>query len=187
MKTQIDGIERSLGRAKNPAPSATEAHAETRSAGRRRRALLRSGEQGQTVVEFAMVMPALCALMTAIFTFAIGFYNQMTLTSAVSSGAQYLQTVRLTTSNPCADTLTAIEAAAPNFTASKISLTVTINGTVESGSSCAGATSTLVAAQGEPVTVTATYPCLISIMSSGYGTNFISSCQLTAKSTEYEY
>jgi|HubBroStandDraft_1064217.scaffolds.fasta_scaffold44674_2 Flp pilus assembly protein TadG len=188
MKTQIDfdGITKSPARAVNRAASAPEAHAEARSP--RRRALLGSGEQGQTVVEFALVMPALCCLMTAIFTFAIGFYNQLTLTSAVTAGAQYLQTIRLTTSNPCADTLTAIESAAPNFTGSKIGLTVSINGTAApGGTSCAGSTSTLVAAQNDPVTVTATYPCLISIMSAGYGAHLVSSCQLTAKSTVYEY
>ena len=189
MKTQIDfdGIARSLRRAVNRAAKATEAQAETRSPGRRRRALLRSGEQGQSMVEFALVMPAMLAVITATFTIGIAFYQQMTLNSAVSAAAMDVQTIRQTTSDPCKDTLTALEAAAPSFTAAKIGLTVTINGAAQTGYTCTSATSTLVAAQGQPVTVTATYPCFLSIMNAGYGTHFVSNCQLSAKATVYEY
>jgi Flp pilus assembly protein TadG len=185
MKTQIDfdGITRSLRRAVNLA--VTEAQAETRSP--KRRALLRSGEQGQTLVEFALVLPAMLAVITATFTIGIAFYTQMTLNSAVSAAAQDVQTIRLTTSDLCGDALTAIEAAGPSLRAANIGLTVTINGTAEAGHTCTGATSTLAAAQGEPVTVAATYPCLLSIISPGYGTHFISNCQLSAKATVYEY
>jgi Flp pilus assembly protein TadG len=192
MKTQFDfdGITKSLRRAVNRAATGAEAPAETRSPGRQRGAMLRSGEQGTTIVEFALIMPFMVCIMTAIFTFAIGFYNQLVLTSAVTAGAQYLQSIRTTTSNPCADTLTAIEAAAPNLKGTNIGLTFSINGTPESGSSCAGATTTLEAAQGDPVTVSATYPCFISIMTtpaSYGGGSFLSSCQLKAKATVYEY
>jgi Flp pilus assembly protein TadG len=191
MKTQIDfdGITRSLRRIVNRAATATEAHAETRSTGRRRCALLRNSEQGQAMVEFALIFPAMLAVLTAIVTFAVAFNNQLILTSAVGSGAQYLQTRRSTTSDPCGDVITAIEAAAPNFTAANIGLTVSINGTVESGNSCPSATSTLSGALSEPVTVTATYPCFLSIMSMApaYGSKFISNCQLSAQVTEYEY
>jgi Flp pilus assembly protein TadG len=158
---------------------------ETRSS--RRRALRRNGEQGQAMVELALVMPALLMVMTAIYTFGTAYNNQVTLTNAVGIGGQYLSSIRSTTSNPCADTLTAIENAAPKFTAANINLTISINGTLESGSTCTGATSTLLDAQGDPVTVTATYPCFLSIMSAGYGPKFISNCQLSATVTELEY
>lgn len=190
MKTQIDfdGITRSLRRAVNRAATATEAHAETRSPGRRRRALLRSGEQGQSMVEFAMVMPAMLAVITATFTIGIAFYQQMTLNNAVSSGAQLVQTIRTTTSDPCADTLTAIEAAAPSFAAANITLSIAINnGTPVSGHNCTGAAPTLLAAQGDLVTVSATYPCFLSIMNAGFGAKFISNCQLSATHSVYEY
>ena len=158
---------------------------ETRSS--RRRALLRSDEQGQAMVELALVMPALLMVMTAIYTFGTAYNNQVTLTNAVGIGGQYLSSIRTTTSNPCADTMTAIENAAPKLTAANISLTISINGTQESGSTCAGATSTLQDAQGDPVTVKATYPCFLSILSAGYGAKFISNCQLSATVTELEY
>jgi Flp pilus assembly protein TadG len=152
---------------------------------RRVRALLRRGEEGSALVEVALTMPILMAAITAVATFAIGFNNQLTLTSAVGSGAQYLQLIRTTTSDPCAQTLTAIENAAPSLTGSSIKLSFNFNGTVVTGNSCPNATSDL--AQLQPVTVSATYPCVISIMPMGYGTNFVSSCQLSAKVTEYEY
>jgi Flp pilus assembly protein TadG len=69
------------------------------------RALLRKGEEGSALVEIALTMPMLLMVMTAICTFAIGFNNQLTLTSAVGSGAQYLQLIRTTTTDPCQDTL----------------------------------------------------------------------------------
>jgi hypothetical protein len=119
--------------------------------------------------------------MTAICTFAIGFNNQLTLTSAVGSGAQYLQLIRTTTTDPCQDTLTAIENAAPSLTPSSITLSFSLNGTPVSGNSCAGDQSDL--AQGQPVTVTAKYPCALAI----YATKFATGCQLSASVTEYEY
>ncbi len=189
MKVQIDihGIARPLRRTVNRVPRTPEAGIEPRCPGRRLRALLRRGEQGSALVEIALIMPALLAVMTAICAFAVAFNNQLTLTQAVGAGAQYLQTIRTTATDPCAQTLTAIENAAPSLKGTSISLSLSINGTPETGSTCAGATSTLLAAQGDPVSVSATYPCILSIMPAGYGTKFISNCQLQAKVTEYEY
>jgi Flp pilus assembly protein TadG len=147
--------------------------------------LLRKGEEGSVLVEIALLAPILLGMITAIATFAIGFNNQLTLTSAVGAGAQNLQLIRTTTSDPCADTMTAIQNAAPGLTPATISLSLTLNGTVVTGSSCPGAQADI--AQGQPVTVAATYPCVLSIMPMGYGTNFVSNCQLAAKVTEYEY
>lgn len=189
MMFQIDirGIARSLRRTVSRTPRAPQARVEPRSQGRRLRALLRRGEQGSALVEIALIMPALLAVLTAICAFAVAFNNQLTLTQAVGAGAQYLQTIRTTATDPCAQTLTAIENAAPSLKGTSISLDININGTDEPGSTCAGATSTLLAAQGDPVSVSATYPCILSIMPTGYGTKFIGSCQLQAKVTEYEY
>jgi Flp pilus assembly protein TadG len=149
------------------------------------RALLRRGEEGSALVEVALTMPILMAAITAVATFAIGFNNQLTLTSAVGSGAQYLQLIRTTTSDPCAQTLTAIENAAPSLTGSSINLSFNFNGTTVTSNSCPSDASAL--AQLAPVTVSATYPCVISIMPMGYATKLVSSCQLSAKVTEYEY
>jgi Flp pilus assembly protein TadG len=189
MKDQIESLGQTMAlkRSLDRAAKSGESHVGRGALVRRVRALLRSGEQGQSMVEFALAMPAVLAVITATFTFSIAFYQQMTLTNAVSAAAMDVQTIRLTTSDPCADTLTALEAAGPTLKAASINLTVTINGTAEPGQTCTGATSVLAAAQGEPVAVTATYPCFLSIMNAGYKAHFISNCQLSAKATVYEY
>jgi Flp pilus assembly protein TadG len=154
------------------------------SADRRARAGFRCGEEGGALVEFALVVPLLLTMITGIFAIGIAFNNQLTLTQAVGSGAQRLQVIRTSTSDPCADTFAAITAAAPNLTSSKISMTVTINGgTPLTENSCTSSTSALISAQGFPVTVAATYPCNLQIS----GVKLASGCQLAATVTEYEY
>ena len=142
-------------------------------------------EHGSFLVEMAIAMPVLLLIFTGIFDFGIVYNNQIMLTQAVGSGAQYLQQIRTKTTDPCADTLTAIENAAPTLTASKISLTLVLNGTPETNkTSCSGAQEYL--AQQEPVTVTATYPCSLPLVFTR-GATWASSCTLTATVAEDEY
>lgn len=146
-------------------------------------ARLRRGDEGTSLIEIAMVMPIFLLLVLGIFSFGIALNNQMTLTQAVGTGAQYLQQIRTSTTNPCDDTFKKIKNAAPYLDSTKISITVTMNGTTPSqtGNSCSGAQSNLV--QGAPVSVTATYPCNLTI----YGVNYAPGCLLRAQVTEYEY
>jgi Flp pilus assembly protein TadG len=141
----------------------------------------RRGESGSALVEVALTFPVLMVLVTGIAAFGIGFNNQIVLTNAVGTGGQYLQLIRTSTTDPCKDTLTAISNAAPNLTASNITLSFSFNGTPVSGNTCAGDQSYLV--QGQPVTVLAKYPCVLPI----YATKFATGCQLTATVAEYEY
>jgi Flp pilus assembly protein TadG len=120
-------------------------------------------------------------VITGMFSFGIALNNQLELTQAVGAGAQYLQTIRSSTSNPCADTIGAIESAAPNLHAANISMTLTMSGTAVSGNTCAGDQSDLT--QGGSVTVYASYPCNLFV----YGLNLGTSCKLQAQVTEYEY
>jgi len=99
----------------------------------------------------------------------------------VGSGGQYLQTIRTSTTDPCAATIAAIEGAAPNLHSANISMTLTMNGTKVSGNSCSGDQSDLV--EGGSVTVYASYPCNLFV----YGLNLGTSCKLQAQVTEYEY
>jgi Flp pilus assembly protein TadG len=147
----------------------------------RLRPLLCGGEQGNAIVELAFVVPVLMGLLTAMFAFGIVFNTQIMLTQAVGSAAQHLAGLRQGTTDPCADTLTAITLAAPNLKPASIGLSLSLNGTPESGHNCAGAQSDLI--QTKPVTVSATYPCTLPIFRSP----FASACQLTATVTEYEY
>lgn len=181
IQIELHGQTRLFGRSLNGDAESSRTQAERRSFGRRICDLLHAKEEGSALVEIALVLPVLLGVLTAICAFGVAFSNEQTLTSAVGAGAQYLQLVRTTTTDPCADTLNAIESAAPNLTPGSITLTFSLNGTAVSGSSCPGDQSYLV--QGEPITVTAKYPCALPI----YGTKFSNACQLSAKVTEYEY
>jgi len=150
----------------------------SRSGGRIR---LLTGEAGNALVEFAFVLPMMMVVITGLYSFGITLSNQIALTQATGAGAQYLITLRGNTTDPCADTLTAMQGAAPNLRGSSLNITVTSNGVAATGSSCPGQADNL--KQGQPVTVSATYPCTLMI----YGLNLGSSCQLAAQVTEYEY
>jgi Flp pilus assembly protein TadG len=151
-------------------------------AGCRILARLRNSEGG-ALVEMALVLPVFMLVMTGIFSIGTAYSNQLTLTQAVGSGAQYLQQIRTSTTDPCSDTFTAIKNAAPGFSTANLNVTVTMNGVTptQTGNSCAGAQTNL--AEGTTVSVAATYPCNISV----YGFKFSSSCLLNAQVSEYEY
>lgn len=152
-----------------------------KSAPRKWRRWMRMGETGSALVEVALTFPMLMVLVTGIAAFGVGFNNQIVLTNATATGAQYLQLIRTSSTDPCKDTLTAIQNSAPNLTPASISLSFILDGTTVSGNSCPGDQVDLV--QGQPVTVTAKYPCVLPI----YATKFGTGCQLTATITEYEY
>lgn len=147
------------------------------------RSSLAGSEEGGALVEIALVTPVLLGVLTGIITFGLAFSNQLTLTQAVGTAGQYLSQIRTSTADPCADTLKALKNAAPNLVAANIAMTVTINGTSSTSTSCTNMQTTLVNAQGMPVTVYATYPCGLAI----YGVRVAGSCQLAARVTEYEY
>jgi Flp pilus assembly protein TadG len=142
---------------------------------------MRSAEDGGAAVEMGLMFPLMATLILGIFTVGMMFNDYLNLTEAVGAGAQYLQLIRTSTTNPCADTFTAIKNAGPTLTPANITLTFTLNGTAVSGTSCSGDQSYLSA--GTPVTVKATYPCNFLV----YNVNYAPSCTLSASATEYEY
>jgi Flp pilus assembly protein TadG len=155
------------------------------------RTRLGGGEEGQSVVEMALVLPALLFVLCGMLVFGIYFNNYLTLTEAVAAGAQRLQQIRSTTGDPCNDTFNALSAAAPNLNSSKIVMYIYLNGgsNINTGSgsllnSCTSETSTLMNMMGDPVKVTATYPCSLAILGVNFGP---SNCLLTASMTEFEY
>jgi Flp pilus assembly protein TadG len=140
--------------------------------------------EGGALVEFAMVLPMMLAVMTGIFTFGIALNNYLELTNGVSIGARYLAISRGNTLDPCATVVNAVYGAAPNLKTANFSFTTTLNGTSYNGTSCSSSTTTTGAAgnlvQGTSATVTATYPCNLSV----YGVSFAGSCTLKSTVTE---
>ena len=65
------------------------------------------GEHGQSIVEFAFIMPFLVFLLLAITQFGLAFHNYLAITDAARVGARAAAVHR--TSNPCGAATTAIQ------------------------------------------------------------------------------
>jgi Flp pilus assembly protein TadG len=167
------------------AVTSTEPGVDRRPAGRQFLPLLLLGEHGQSLVEFALLLPILLLLTTGIFVFGVAMNNYMQLTNAVSMGARTVAINAGLTTDPCAVASNAIIAAAPGLSASSLSFSYSFNGTPATGKTCNCASTTASYAgdlmSGTNVTVTATYPLNLSV----YGKVFnLSNAVLTASSTE---
>jgi len=104
-------------------------------------------QQGQTMTEFALVLPVLALILFAVIQFGIVFNNYITLTDATRAGARKAAVSRQD-ANRNSDVVTAVRSSASGITASKLSVpppTSTWN-------------------SGDDVTVTASYPYSISLL-----------------------
>ena len=111
----------------------------------RNRAAFRS-ERGQSLTEFALVLPLLCLLLFSIIQFGIAFNHYISLTDAVRAGARKGAVARHL-SDPPAATISAVRAAATDLKPADLQISVE---------------SSWIA--GNDVRVTASYPYSISLM-----------------------
>ena len=138
----------------------------------RRRSRLLFAEDGGPLVEFAMVLPMMMAVMTGIFYLGIGLAQYIELTNATDIAARQISISRGVSSlaaDPCSTGTTYFEAAAPNLATSNLTFTYTINGTAHTGTSCTSLALTS-ASQGENVEVQASYPVHLGIYGLGWST-----------------
>jgi Flp pilus assembly protein TadG len=152
--------------------TSSEAHA----FGRCMRTLLRRGEEGQSLVEFALIVPMLLLLATGIMVFGLAMNNYLQLTNAVSVGARTVAINAGVTLDPCATAANAIIAAAPGLNPANFTFSYTFSGTAQRGITCAsssfntpGAAKDL--ASGSTATVTATYPFTLSVFGAVFSQN----------------
>jgi Flp pilus assembly protein TadG len=131
-------------------------------------------EDGQALVEFALVLPILLMLATAITSFGLVFYRYITLTDAVRSAARTLSLGR-GGPQPCTDaTNEAVNSAIDtNLQASNVTLRVNNNPCTQPGN---GTDWT----QGNQVTVIAKIPYNLDI----FGVITVKSGTLTAQATD---
>lgn len=108
--------------------------------------LPRNRQQGQTLVEFTMVLPLLALLLFGIIQFGIVFHHYVTLTDSVRAGARQ-GAVSRDLSNPQAVVLDRVRRSAADLDPGQLGISVS---------------STWV--QGDDVTVSATYPYDISLL-----------------------
>ncbi len=135
---------------------------------RKFRALRGKDSEGGALVEMALVMPILLCMLTGIFSFSAALYQKLQLAEAMSSAGRVLAVDRGNT-DPCADAVTALDAASPGLSSSSIGITITIDG-ISYGSntstvSCAaaGGNNNPLMPAGTTATIQATYPCSLSI------------------------
>jgi Flp pilus assembly protein TadG len=139
-----------------------------RSMYRRLARLFRFEQTGGALVEMALAMPIMLCMMTGIFSMSVALYQKLLLAEAMSSGGRVLAAERGMT-DPCADTVAAIDAAAPSLATGKIGLKISIGtanyGTNTSTVSCtaAGGANNAIMPAGATATITATYPCSLNI------------------------
>jgi Flp pilus assembly protein TadG len=121
----------------------------------------RDSEDGQALVEFALVLPLLALILFAIIQFGIAFNNYLALTDAVRAGAREAAVSRAAP-DPAAEAEDAVRDAAANLNQGELSVTVT---------------STWV--RGEDVRVLATYPFTLNVLGVA-----VASGQLESETTE---
>ena len=118
-------------------------------------------EQGQTMAEFAIVLPILIVLLFGIVQFGILFNNYVTLTDAARAGARAAAVSRQS-GDPTGTATAAVRSSANDLNQAKLGVSVSSAWT-----------------PGSQVTVTATYPYAISLL--GW---VVTSGSLTTKTTE---
>jgi Flp pilus assembly protein TadG len=161
-----------------------------------RRFRLGSTDDGQSLVEFALVVPLLLLVLTGIFSFGIIFNQYMVLTNAANSAARAfaasagagLNAQSIAANNdPCAYAAAAVQSDVPGldtnnltykiiYTVLSTNTATTYNGTASTNPTC----SSVLMNVGDSVQVTVTYPVsalLYSWTSKSY--------TLTAQSTEF--
>jgi Flp pilus assembly protein TadG len=104
-------------------------------------------QQGQTMTEFALVLPVLALILFAVIQFGIVFNNYITLTDATRAGARKAAVSR-DDPNRDADVMAAVRSSATDLDGSKLSVSPP-SSTWDSGTD---------------VTVTASYPYSISLL-----------------------
>jgi len=139
-----------------------------------RRALRFRGDEGGSLVEFAILLPVLFILVGMAGSFTLAFYNLQQLENAASTAVDLAAAEQGVTTDPCNLVMTTVQSILPGWSASSLSYTLTItgsDGTVTSypSSSNGGSTAYSCTAAGSrggtstaeypdtPVTLTVTY------------------------------
>jgi Flp pilus assembly protein TadG len=138
-------------------------------------------EEGQTLVEFAVVLLPFLMLTFGLIKFAVVCSNQVTLNNAVASSARSLAESRCTgtgcPANYCTPAVAALDQAAVSLNTTQITTNLTTSSPAPFPSPDASTCTNLVA--NDTVTVQATYPCNLQILA----LNVWPTCSLSAQTT----
>jgi Flp pilus assembly protein TadG len=116
-------------------------------------------DEGQSLVEFALVVPVLLLLVLGIFQFAPVWNENLSLNAAARAAARTAETCRFATSSSAAATAITSSYTAITNPAGMGSSAVLVNGVTPSSWASAGG-----CVSGTEVTVTGTYPASVTIL-----------------------
>lgn len=144
-----------------------------------RRVMARIGRDrsGVSAIEFAIIAPVLMTVAVGIAQFGLVLNNYIVLTEAVADGARVFALSR-GSSTPLTTTTSAVTSSASTLTTASITVTTSVNGTACTTDS--GCSTALTSASGQQATVSATYPCSLTV----YGYNYAPSCTLTSSTAD---
>jgi Flp pilus assembly protein TadG len=103
-------------------------------------ARLRSDEEGQAIVEAALMVGLVMIFMCSIVSFSLAIYDRILLTQAVNTGVYDMQQLQnqsgSTIINPCTQATTDMQQSLNQLDQSKLNVVFYENGAAVSGSSC---------------------------------------------------
>ncbi len=134
-----------------------------------------SREDGQALVEFAILLPLLLLILVGSMKFGLTLNNYLTLTDAARVGARQLALSRGLTTNPCAAAEQRATVAAGGLSSSQITYSESFSPGTDN---CTNSATTW--NEGDTATFTASYPCDLTIL----GVSFFSGCRLSASASE---
>jgi Flp pilus assembly protein TadG len=163
------------------------------------RLLHSGGERGAALVEFALVVPLMMAVVFGMCSFGLLFNRYLELTEAVNVGAEQLAIARGNSLDPCNLVYSYVKQVSPLLNSTTMQFQFELNTTwypssttfytgsattCSSASTSSGAPSNLI--QGDPVTVIVQYPCSVLAFKFGSLVNFnpVPTCNLQAQITE---
>ena len=140
---------------------------------------LAGDRRGAALVEFTLILPLLVTLAIGIVQFGLLLNGYIMLTDATAAGARKLAVSR-GGNTPYTDARTQVQTAAARLTAASLTITLAVNGTnCGNDATCKTA---LTSAQGQPASVTTSYPCSLLILFSGFA--LAPTCTLGSSMTE---
>jgi len=129
------------------------------------RALGFRGEEGGSLVEFAIALPLMMIVLTGAASFTLAFYNLQQLGNATAGAVQAAAAEAGTVGDPCATAASSVESALPGWTTTKLSLSMkwtdsggTVHSEPASGLDAAAAFSCVAAGDGSADTTTEMSP-----------------------------
>lgn len=127
------------------------------------RRFLVADSEGGALIEMAVALPLMIFLITGLCFLGLAVDNYIILAHANDVGARYLALRRGQLTDPCAQTITAIQSAAPGLNSSQLSYDFTIGSgsPMDNSTSCTSATGDMAPSTTAVVTVHYSYPLIV--------------------------